>query len=61
MTKDVDVYASCDRAIKALDRQIVEAFGQMKTATWDQVSMIRMVTGVYRELTEKARKRYKKV
>ena len=61
MTKDVDVYASCDRAIRVLDRQIVEAFGQMKTATWDRVSVIRMVTGVYRELAEKARKRYKKV
>lgn len=61
MRNDVNVYEACDKAIRALNRQIVEAFGRMKTATWDQVSVIRMVTGVYTELAEKARKRYKKV
>lgn len=61
MRKDVDVYKSCDRAIKAMDRENVEAFGQLKLSNWDEVNIIRTVVKVYRESARKARKRYRKV
>lgn len=57
----VKLYASCDRAIKAMNRECLEAFTRMKMADWDEVNVIRRVVTVYRESAMKARKRYKKV
>lgn len=61
MRTEERVYESCDRAIKALNRQIVEAFGRLKTANLDRVNVIRTVIAVYTESAEKAKKRYRKV
>ena len=62
MTTDkVNVYDACDKAIKAMTRETVEAFGRLKMAKWDQIHIIRTVVAVYRESAKKARKRYYEV
>lgn len=61
MKKDVNLYAACDRAIQAMNRENVEAFGRLKTAKWDEVSVIRTVKAVYKKAAERARKRYYEV
>lgn len=60
-TKDVNVYSSCDKAIKALDRQNVEAFGQLKMSKWDEINLIRTVVSVYRKSAKRAQRRYRRV
>ena len=55
------VYEPCDKAIKAMNRENLEAFGRLKMAKWDEVNIIRTVMAVYRKSAERARKRYKKV
>lgn len=54
----VNIYEACDSAIKAMNREIVEAFGRLKMAKWEKVNIIRTVAAVYRESALKARKRY---
>lgn len=61
MKKEVNIYAACDKAIKAMDRENLEAFGQLKMAKWDEVNVIRTVVTVYRAATKRARKRYYEV
>jgi len=56
--KEVNVYAACDKAIKALDRMNVEAFGRLKLAKWDRINIIQTVVKTYRESANQARKRY---
>ena len=56
--KKMNVYAACDRVIKAMDRENVEAFGRLKMAKWDEINVIRTVVSVYRTSAKKARKRY---
>jgi len=56
-----EYYAACDKAIKALDRANVEAFGLMKMAKWDEINIIQTVVGVYRRSAKQARKRYYEV
>jgi SPP1 gp7 family putative phage head morphogenesis protein len=59
MTTDkVNVYDACDKAIKSMNRENVEAFGRLKLSKWDSIHIIRTVTTVYRESARKARKRY---
>ena len=57
----VNYYAPCDVAIKNLNREIVEEFGRLKMAKWDEVNIIRSVATVYRQSAMKARKRYYEV
>lgn len=54
----VNYYAPCDVAIKAMDREIVEAFGRLKMSKWDETNIIRTVVSVYSTSAKKARKRY---
>lgn len=54
-------YEACDKAISAMNKENVEAFGRLKLADWDQVNVIRTVVTVYRTSMRKARKRYLKV
>ena len=54
----VNVYAACDRAIQAMDRLNLEAFGKLKMAKWDKISIIKTVVAVYRKSAKQARKRY---
>ena len=56
--KNYGYYDACDRAIKAMNRENLEAFGRLKMAKWDQVNIIKTVMTVYRESAMKARKRY---
>lgn len=58
MAADKKVYQSCDRAIRAMDRENVEAFGRMKMAKWDELHIIRTVVSVYTQSAKRARKRY---
>lgn len=58
---EVDVYDEADKAIKAINRLNVEAFGRLKMAKWDEVNIIRTVVAVYRNSAKQARKRYRKV
>ena len=57
----MEYYAACDRAIRQMNRVLVEAFGRLKLADWDRVNMIRTVVAVYTETARKARKRYYEV
>ena len=54
----IDIYEPCDKAIKSMNRETVEAFGRMKLAKWDEVQIIRTVAAVYRDSARKARERY---
>lgn len=57
----VGYYEACDEAIKAMNRENLEAFGKLKMAKWDEVNVIRTVTSVYRKSAKKARQRYYEV
>lgn len=57
----VDIYASADRQVQVLNREIIREFGKLKTSKLDELHIIRAVTGVYRELERSARKRYRKI
>ena len=59
--EDVNVYEEADRAIQSMNRQNVEAFGQLKMAKWDEVNIIRTVVTVYRKSARQARKKYRKI
>ena len=59
--KDYDIYAPCDRAIKELNRENVEAFGRLKMAKWDEINVIRTVKAVYTKSAKRAKKRYYEV
>lgn len=61
MRKDIDIYAACDKAIKAMNRENVEAFGRLKMANWDETNVIRTVKAVYQTSRKRARKRYYEV
>ena len=55
------VYEACDRAIKSMNRENVEAFGRLKMAKWDEINIIREVKKVYTASARNARKRYYEV
>lgn len=57
----VNVYGACDKAIKAMNRSIVEEFGRLKMAKWDEIHIIRTVASVYNNSQKRARKRYYEV
>ena len=57
----LNYYEPCDKAIKAMNRENVEAFGRLKMAKWDEIHVIRTVVTVYRASVRKARKRYKTI
>lgn len=57
----IDLYAACDRAIKAMDREIVEAFGRLKMMKFDELNIISTVTEVYRRSASKAHRRYRDI
>ena len=56
--EDVNVYEACDRAIHLMNREIVEDFGKLKLAKFDQANVIRTVMKVYRDSAKRAKKRY---
>lgn len=58
---DINVYEACDKAIKAMDRQIVEAFGRLKGVAWERANVIKKVVTVYTESAKRARKRYREI
>ena len=59
--KTVDYYGACDKAIQAMNRENLEAFGKLKMAKWDQINVIRTVVSVYQKSAKKARQRYYEV
>lgn len=61
MADEIDIYASCDRMIREMNRDIIASFGRLKMAKWDRINIIRTVTDVYRRSLRKARKRYGEV
>ena len=58
MTAEVNIYEACDKAIKVMNREVVEDFGRLKMAKWDKISIIRTVMKMYRECAKRAKKRY---
>lgn len=56
--EDVDIYAAADKAIKAMNRQNVEAFGRLKMAKWDEINVIQTVKAIYGRSEKRARRRY---
>ena len=59
--KTVDYYGACDRAIQAMNRSNLAAFGRLKLAKWDEINVIREVKAVYRKSAKEAKKRYYEV
>lgn len=57
----INVYGACDKAIKAMNRTIVEEFGRLKMSRWDEIHVIRTVAAVYNNSQKRARKRYYEV
>ena len=57
----INIYEACDKAIKALNRQDLEAFGRLKMAKFDEINIIRTVKAVYEASSKRARKRYYEV
>ena len=55
---EVNIYEAADKAIKVMNRELVEDFGKLKMTKLDKVSIIRTVLKVYRESARKAKKRY---
>ena len=51
------LYAPCDRAIKAMNRENLKAFGKLKLAKFDELNVIREVTALYQKSALQARKR----
>lgn len=58
---DINIYEPCDKAIKGMNRLMVEDFGRMKLAKWDEVHVVRTVMTVYRRQRRKAREAYYEV
>ena len=61
MSRDVNLYAACDKAIQGMDRENLEAFGRLKMSKWDEVNLIRTVGAMYRRMARKAKRRYYEV
>lgn len=61
MADKVNHYEACDKAIKVINRDLVELFGQLKLANWDKVNVIRTVEEVYRKSVKLARRKYYEV
>lgn len=61
MKPGVNVYEACDKAINAINRQIIEDFGKLRLTKWDEVNIVRTVMAVYRTSARKARRRYYEV
>lgn len=59
--ENVNIYGAADKAIKAMNRENVEAFGRLKAADFDEVNVIRTVKAVYSKAARRARKRYYEV
>lgn len=58
---DVDIYAPADKAVRLLNRDMLRAFGRLKTEKFDEVHIIRTVESVYREQAKKAKRRFYEV
>lgn len=56
-----DVYKACDNAIRVMNRKNLKAFGQLKLADFDELSVIRTVKKTYRKAAREAEKEYLKV
>ena len=58
---DIKIYAACDKAIMAMDRENLEAFGRLKMTKFDEVNIIRTAKAVYTASAKRAKKRYYEV
>ena len=58
---EAGIYGPCDRAIKILNRRNLKAFGQLKLADFDSLSVIRTVKRVYRKAAKEAEAEYFRV
>lgn len=52
------IYDAADRAIREMNRYNLKAFGRLKLAKWDELNVIREVTGVYSDSTNLAKRKY---
>lgn len=59
--KDINVYSACDKAIKAMNRENLEAFTKLKGTRFEGLSVIRTVLNVYTAAKRTAAKRYYEV
>lgn len=55
---ETKIYGSCDRAIKAMDRQSLNDFGRLKMAKWDEINIVRTVQELYRKSAQYAERQY---
>ena len=57
----VDYYGACDKAIKAMNRSNLEAFGRLKMAKFDKLNVIQTVKRLYKKSEKEAQNRYYEV
>lgn len=53
-----EIYKPCDRAIQAMNRDMVKGFGQLKAAKFDELNVIRTVRTLYRKSAKEAEWHY---
>ena len=54
----IRIYEPCDKAIQAMNRENLKAFGRLKLAKWEELNVVREVINLYHESARRARKRY---
>ena len=55
------IYDVADKAIKAMNRANLKAFGQLKLAKWDELKVVKLVGKTYDDSANEARRWYKQI
>lgn len=55
------IYDAADKAIRAMNRENLKAFGRLKLAKWDELSVIRQVSQAYDNSVSLAKRKYAEV
>lgn len=55
------IYDAADKAIRDMNRANLKAFGRLKLAKWDEISIIRQVSQVYDTSSALARRKYAEI
>lgn len=55
------IYDAADKAIREMNRANLKAFGRLKLAKWDELSMIRAVSDTYEASVALAKRKYREI
>lgn len=57
----MEIYGKADKAIKAMNRENLKAFGKLRLAKWDEISLIQAVSETYDNSVTLAKRKYREV